>query len=62
FFHFHAIRYAFYSIHPTYGAECESKRLTLIAYARDARYHCNFKIKVPAIKHPPPSSLDKVGR
>ena len=28
-FHFHAIRYAFYSIHPTYRAEGENERLTL---------------------------------
>ncbi len=33
-FHFHAIRYAFYSIHPTYRAECESERLTLLLTAQ----------------------------
>ncbi|OJR46134.1 hypothetical protein BK382_13035 [Escherichia coli] len=33
-FHFHAIRYAFYSIHPTYRAECENERLTLLLTAQ----------------------------
>ncbi|HFV9049987.1 TPA: hypothetical protein ACIAFL_001137, partial [Escherichia coli] len=32
-FHFHAIRYAFYSIHPTYRAECENEWLTLLLTA-----------------------------
>ncbi|EFO1836421.1 hypothetical protein DUZ32_18025 [Escherichia coli] len=33
-FHFHAIRYAFYSIHPTYRAEGENERLTLLLIAQ----------------------------
>ncbi|OWD89410.1 hypothetical protein A8M40_21545 [Escherichia coli] len=33
-FHFHAIRNAFYSIHPTYRAEGENERLTLLLTAQ----------------------------
>ncbi|AQU95506.1 hypothetical protein DLV94_13340 [Shigella flexneri] len=33
-FHFHAIRNAFYSIHPTYRAEGENERLTLLLIAQ----------------------------
>ncbi|EGO9478047.1 hypothetical protein DSH45_01850 [Escherichia coli] len=33
-FQFHPIRYAFYSIHPTYRAECENSRLKLLLTAQ----------------------------
>ncbi len=37
FFHFHAIRNAFYSIHPTYRAEGEKRTANTIAYSSGIR-------------------------